>query len=511
LIFNITISVNESKSKIFFFERRAERDNLSPPSGCFPPQKGTESQECTIFAASTENYTLLYMLTPEQASRYIALTDHVVEYALRQGCTAARAEMNYIEHFNIDTHNRHVDTLQQSTGVGMTLRLFVDGRYGTYSTNRLDASEIEQLIRQGVSITRCLSPDLCRTLPDPARYYRNTTADSVPDLGNYDTSILSTTADTKRDLALQTAQALTVNDPRIITLDTAFQDRIGWQYLSDSQGFHGESRAGICSLVASVNLQGEGDCRPSDYEHRTAVGYGELHQLMDELPQSLADSAYRRAERKVGQHRIEAGHYTIVIEPRVVGKLLDPLIDVLFGAALYQKRSFLADRLGEVVASPLLTLTDEPQRYGAQGACLFDFEGVATATRDIFRDGVLCTYFFDTYYAHKLQTTPTFSGPTVLSMTPGARSMQEMLRSQPRVLLLTGFNGGNYNEVTGDYSFGIEGQLYEQGEAVTAVSEMNMTGHLIDLWKHLVEVGNEQRQTATGFIPSLMFEGVKIG
>jgi PmbA protein len=96
-------------------------------------------------------------------------------------------------------------------------------------------------------------------------------------------------------------------------------------------------------------------------------------------------------------------------------------------------------------------------------------------------------------------------------MTPGERSQCKLMAFSERAIDITGFNGGNYNEVTGDFSFGIEGILIENGEMTTPVAGMNLTGNLLDLWQHLIEVGNETEQTALGFVPTLVFEGGKIG
>jgi PmbA protein len=450
------------------------------------------------------------MMNRNQQAAYRTFCDDLIDHALGKGCAQVRAELNHIEHFSIETHNHVVDTLQQSTGVGLTLRLFVDGRYGTYSTNRLDRLEVERLIERGIEATRHLGVDECRTLPDPSRYY-HPAPEGEADLGGYAPDIVETPLEAKKQLVLATARCTGAEDTRIISLDSSLQDRLGWQYLTDSQGFRGESRAGICSLVASINMQGEGDSRPSDYEHVTAVSYADLMRQLQARNEPLADSAHRRAYCKIGARSVAAGAYTIIVEARVVGKLLDPLLDVLFGANLYQQRSFLGDKLNQVVASPLLTLRDEPHRYGAAGSCYFDFEGVATAPCDIFRDGRLCTFFIDTYYGHKLHRAPTNSGPSVLYMESGERSLSQIISHSDQAIYITGFNGGNYNEVTGDFSFGIEGLLVEHGELTTPVAEMNLTGNLLELWQHLVEVGNETEQTATGFVPTLVFEGCRIG
>ena len=69
-------------------------------------------------------------------------------------------------------------------------------------------------------------------------------------------------------------------------------------------------------------------------------------------------------------------------------------------------------------------------------------------------------------------------------------------------------DGGNSNSSTGDFSYGIEGFLIENGKLTQPVSEMNVTGNLITLWNSLVATGNDPRLNSSWRIPSLVFEGV---
>ena len=74
---------------------------------------------------------------------------------------------------------------------------------------------------------------------------------------------------------------------------------------------------------------------------------------------------------------------------------------------------------------------------------------------------------------------------------------------------VTGFNGGNTNSTTGDFSFGVEGFLIENGSLSKPLSEMNITGNILDLWSNLVEVGNDPlSNNSSRQIPSLLFENV---
>ena len=144
---------------------------------------------------------------------------------------------------------------------------------------------------------------------------------------------------------------------------------------------------------------------------------------------------------------------------------------------------------------------------GGKGSSYFDSEGVATQPRDIFEQGVLRTYFIDTYNAKKMNVEPTISAPSRVVLKPGSKDLNGLVADVERGILVTGFNGGNSNSSTGDFSYGIEGFLIENGRLTQPVNEMNVTGNFLELWSRLVAVGNDS-QDRSWLIPSLVFEGV---
>ena len=101
--------------------------------------------------------------------------------------------------------------------------------------------------------------------------------------------------------------------------------------------------------------------------------------------------------------------------------LLSPVLSALYGSALQQKNSFLLDKLNVKVGTGLLNLMDEPHLIGASGARYFDSEGVATERRSIFEEGVLKTYFIDTYNSKKMGAEPTVNSPSLLVLKPGRK------------------------------------------------------------------------------------------
>ena len=155
-----------------------------------------------------------------------------------------------------------------------------------------------------------------------------------------------------------------------------------------------------------------------------------------------------------------------------------------------------------------------PHTPGLPGSRYFDDEGVATCERDIIREGVVGNYFISTYYSRKKGIPATISGPSVLKfegpsvIRKNELSLPALMEKAGRGILITDFNGGNYNRATGDFSYGVRGFLFEEGRKVHPIREMNVTGNIISLWNNLIAVGDDGRASSKWMIPSLAFEGV---
>ena len=87
-------------------------------------------------------------------------------------------------------------------------------------------------------------------------------------------------------------------------------------------------------------------------------------------------------------------------------------------------------------------------------------------------------------------------------------SLKDILAICGNGIYVTGFNGGNCNPVTGDFSFGIEGFAFSKGKITHPVKEMLITGNMMTLWNSLVAAGNDARTSSRWQIPTLAFENV---
>ena len=421
-----------------------------------------------------------------------------MQFALSKGCSDARVSVYSGTDNSFDYRDTQLEKLEQSSENGMSIQLYVDGRFGSYSTNRLDKKELERFIANGIETTRFLAKDEFRQLPKPERFYKG----DGKGLNMYDQKNQGVSVDDKMALIKANVAEVYGSDKRLISVSSSYSDGISSSFAITSNGFEGESDTTYYSLSAETAMKGEGDARPSSYWYDSAIFWDKLEKS------GIGKTAYERTVRKLGQEKIESGVYPMLVDNTQITRLLSPIFSAINGGSIQQKNSFLIDKIGEQIISDKITLIDDPHIPEARGSRWFDGEGVATKKRTVIENGVLKMYFIDTYNGLKLNMEPTIQSPSLLTCVHGNKNFAQILASTERGIWVTGFNGGNSNSTTGDFSFGIEGFLIENGKATKPLNEMNITGNLLELWKNIIEVGNDPKLNSSWRIPAILFDKV---
>ena len=393
----------------------------------------------------------------------------------------------------------------------------MDGKYGTYSTNRFTVNEVEQFILKAIGRTRMLAEDRSRHLPSPELYA--TGATDGKELELYDARYETISSADRVSAAMSgTIYGKTPADSRfsMISEECEYSDSIDDSYTTDSQGFEGRHTETSFSFWSEITIEDRRGNRYSGYWW-TASPHRDRIRIRECSPAALSEAA-----AQIGAARREGGRFTMVVDSRCSSRLAAPLLNALNGSAIQQKNSFLEGSAGQKIFPDELTISDRPWRKGQAGARLFDTEGAATAETDIIRNGRVEMYFINTYYSGMLGIPPTVDGPSIPVIRPFiSRSLaggleygendinlQTILEAAGEGILVTGFNGGNYNRATGYFSYGVEGFFFKDGKIAAPVKEMLITGDMVSLWKSVIAAGSDAREGTRWQIPTLAFGNV---
>lgn len=408
--------------------------------------------------------------------------------------------------------NGEVDKTAYALDQSIQLQLFVDGRFGTFSSNRLNWEELQSFITGAIETVRMLEPDPYRGLPSPERLVKDALTGNELEL--YDPAYDSMTPELRRDIALRSmgwpvfaghdGHSRPDRESQLISEEGEYSDSVFDSITIDSQGLFARH------TETSFEIGYESTVQDADGRIYSSYWWDAAPRLEDLKWKDCAVKAYERALAQRNPAEISGGKYTLVVDPECASKLVTPLLNALGGYGIQQKNSFLAESIGKKLFPEALTIVDSPREKGQTGCRLFDSEGVATKEMPIIENGVVKTYFLNTYIAAKLEMEPTVEDATRVKVMPvgGCRTQEDVLAKVKDCILVTGFNGGNSNPATGNFSYGIEGFLVKDGKKVHPVREMLITGDFITLWNSLVAAADDARPCMSKLIPTLAFENV---
>ena len=439
-------------------------------------------------------------MVSEQEKR---LTRSCMEMALEAGAQKVRVTLSKSSMDLVATLDGEVDKVTACQDRNLEICLFADGRYGAFSTNRLEEAALRRFVGDAVQTTRMLAPDPCRDLPSPERQTK--AALTGLELGLYDSAYEGVTAAERRQQALgASVWPASGKGWKLISEEGEYSDNLEDSYVVDSGGLEALHTETCYSYGVEVTIEDSRGRKYSGYWWDSCVFGKDLDGA------AIGRKALEAAVAQIGSSSIPGGRRTLVLDSEISYKAVSPILAALGGFNLQQNNSFLQGSLGKKLFPEGMTLMDCPHRPGENGSRLFDSEGVATHERPIIENGVIKEYFLNTYMANKLSLAPTQEEATRPLLMPfgNAKNRDAILELCGEGILVTDFNGGNSNVATGDFSYGIEGFEFSGGRITRPVSGMLVTGNFLTLWGKLIAAGDDSRPCKGKLIPTLAFADV---
>jgi PmbA protein len=415
----------------------------------------------------------------------------VLERARACGATAADGFLIEDSHGSASVRLGEVETVTHARDQRLSLRVFAGRASAAASTSDFSRDSLERLVDEATTLAKLTAEDPCAGLPEPGELIGR-----VPDLDLEDASGAEPTPEEKIEIARKCEAAALESDPRITNSEGAecYDRRTRYAYAT-SHGFaqgYGTTSFGVSvSPIAAQNGEMQ-----RDYWYSTARKRARL-----EDPVEVGRRAARRALRRLGARKIKTVEAPVIFDTETAASLLRAIASAASGPNLYRRASFLLERLGSKIASPLVTVVDDALIPGGLGSRPFDGEGLATTRTVLVREGVLESYLLDTYSARKLGMASTHhaardgGGVSVstsnLMLLPGREKPKALIGSVKSGLYVTELIGFGINGVTGDYSRGAAGLWIENGELAYPVAEVTVAGNLLEMFAAIEGVGDD--------------------
>jgi PmbA protein len=225
-----------------------------------------------------------------------------------------------------------------------------------------------------------------------------------------------------------------------------------------------------------------------------------------------------------GAAPVPSGAYPVLLRHDVAASLLATFADAFSAESVQRGLSLLTGRLGEAIASPLVTLVDDPFLADGSASAPFDAEGVATVRKEVISSGVLTTYLHNLKTARKdgVRSTgnaarashkaPVGVAPSNFVLSPGPLQFGELVAAVENGLLVTAVQGlhSGANPVSGDFSLGATGYRIVNGSITAPVDQITLAGNFFRLLAEVEAVGDDLDFTGSFGAPTLRVRALSV-
>ncbi len=431
----------------------------------------------------------------------------VIEKAKKLGATDVDAII--IDSVSVDTEVRlkNVVNIERSENIALGLRVIINGKQAIVSTSDLNEKSLNSMIKRVVEMAKVIPENPHILLADKEQLVKE-----IKELNLYDDNEPS--AENLIRQAKETEEFALSNDKITNSYGASAGYYASKIYFATSNGFMHSYRSSGNSLSVSV-LAGKDANMQRDYAYSQARFAEDL-----KTPEELGKEAARRAIEKMNPRKLSTCEIPVIFDKRIAKGLLGAFASAVNGSSISRGTSFLVDHLGKEIFNSSINIIDDPFIIKGLSSRPFDAEGIMGSKLNIIENGVLKHYFLDLQTSSKLKMQSTGHAMRGLSSAPtpscsnlyieaGKDSLENMIKSIKKGLLVTEIFGHGANIITGDYSQGASGFYIENGEILYPVSEITIASNLKAIFSQMTPASDLKFETSINS-PSLLIEKMTV-
>jgi PmbA protein len=440
-----------------------------------------------------------------------AVAENILKISKKHDC-AAQITMIQSDAKDISLRNGEIEQLLTSVAVSTGVRLFKGKKNTIIAFSGEDFDNMEAKIKTALQNFEYLSDDEYKRLLTPAEF---SSSQPLKDLdltdNGYDALDLK---QIKKELQRIESGALAFSNKIIPSEMAEFSGARSKIHLFTSEGV----KKSYSKTIYVFSYTAVAEDKAKGLKERDYWSEKKRHFAALPLTENIArigEIAAEKAIKRLGGKKIKSGERKVLFSRRTAGSLLDLLCDAVDGEEIVIKNSFLVDRLGEKLFPEIITIVDDPSIQAYPGSYPFDGEGLNGKTKPVVEKGKLLTYLQNSYSAGKLDMNLTGNASHSISSAPhikvgnfflqsGQGSLDDLVREMKTGLLVDELFVSGSNSVTGDFSFGCSGFLVENGKTTMPVKEITIAGNLLELYKNVVAIADDNLWKASITSPSIL-------
>ena len=445
------------------------------------------------------------MMDFQQASK------EVLNIAKKNGLKNVDALVERTEELEVQIRDGKVEKVEQSTSLGLGVRVLNEGRSGFASTEKLDQQTIERALLKARSNS---------DFQDPVEIFMPE-AESVQvderKLELYHEDLNQLNVEDLSRMGLETEAAARETDPRLTAIPyLGVSKNISERMLVSTHGVEHSERSNQIGAYCGTLLE-EGERRKSGFE------FWSQRKWDPEAGRRLGIRAVEKASELLRATSIESRKMPVVLDEYCSPRLLSMYFRGFYGEAAQKGTSRLKGRLNEEIAVTGLTLLDDPHLPGGGASRTLDDEGIPTKPIKLIDSGIFSHFLYhvesgakeglsSSGHASRNYDSGISTTTHNLVIETGEHSLEGLCSIPEECLLVTQLDGAaGCNPISGDISIGVQGFLYKNGQRVQPVDSVTIAGNFFDLLLNIRGFGDRyQPNLSSRFIPALLVEGFSI-
>ena len=437
--------------------------------------------------------------------------EDVVKKAIAYGAEEAEAVIESARDFSVNVRKGEVETLQKSASKGLGLRLYIKKALGFSYTSDLSPEALEETVKRTIELAGITEAKPWQGLPDFG-------PQKLAELDLYDAELAGVPDENKIAIARDAERIAMAQDKRLTNSDGGtFSNSEREAGLFNSKGISHVFKETSCSFGAYV-IAGEGD-------NMQGGGWSSYKRFFKELApvEEVAKKAAERAVAMLGAKTVETKKVPVIFDRYAAGSFWYGILNALNGDAVFRKTTFMTEMLEKAIASPLITIVDDPTMRRFVGAVPFDGEGNVTRKNTIIDRGVLKMFAYDSQTARKAGVKVNTvarrygyqSGPGAGFICPivenGKDDAAALFKGVKEGLLVTGMRGTGTDVTTGAFSVGCSGFWIVDGAKAYPVDGVTMGGTTLEILKGIDMVANDRDLRGAMSGPSFRVAEITVG
>lgn len=438
---------------------------------------------------------------------HLTLDGHLLESAVRRGTEqgASFCEARFFEErsSNIVVENGVAKTLGSGIARGVGIRVIVNRRWGFASTNRTTSEEVDKALSDAIGGAKAIATE---GIEDAQVVNQKSASDSVTHKAKVSPDDVDPAEKVRVMLELDRI-ARTYSD-KVKDTFTTYRDTVTTTLVHNSFSVRVEEVTPRTYAYCRV-ISREGTNLQTGIEYGGGVaGFEAVNRLQDE---QFSRKAAEKAVKLLSAHPPPTGTFSVLVDHRVGGLFMHEAFGHNSEAdSVLAGQSIIADKMGQQVASEIVTIVDDPTIPG-NGHFVYDHEGVRAEPHMIVRGGVLVGFLHSLESAAKMNVQPQGSArarshqfPPIIRMSntylaPRDMAFDEILQDMKLGVYLTGMNSGYVETQKGQFTCKVEqGWLIEKGELKDHLRDVSINGLTLDALKNISAVGEDFKMDSPG-------------